>query len=505
MLFNSYTFIFLFLPLAWVGFYAVARVLGARAARVWLLLVSLGFYAWWNPVHLPLLLGSIVANHVWAERMARVGSRRVRWWMMMAGVSVNVGLLAWFKYADFVLRSTLGTLGYEVEATGIMIPLAISFFTFQQIAYIVDAYREPSPGRPLLDYAVFVSFFPQLVAGPIIHHREMMPQLATGTPYSARARNVAVGLTMFAMGLFKKVVIADELAQYPEAVFGAAAQGDAPSAVAAWIGTLGFTLQVYFDFSGYSDMALGLARMFGLRLPMNFDSPLKATTISELWRRWHITLSRFLRAYVYVPLGGSRAGMGRHHVNVVLTMLVCGIWHGAAWTFVAFGLLHGIYLIVQHHWSKRFRLRHDAPGWRRAFRCGWARVMTFMAFAFSLVLFRSSDFASAWLVFSAMVGIGDGGVSGGDAGAGIDVVKAGAWIGVAWAIAWTMPNVQEFLRREEPALDWTPSRTKWRFGSRHVAYPAWSPRVGWAVVVVGMTVWSVLNLDRVAIFVYWQF
>jgi len=505
MLFNSYTFIFLFLPLAWVGFYAIARMGGPKPARIWLLLASLVFYAWWNPIHLPLLLGSMVLNFWLAREIGRVSRSRVeRKALLIAGLVLNVGALAWFKYADFVLRSTLGTLGYEVEPTGIMIPLAISFFTFQQIAYIVDAYREPGEKRPFLDYCLFVSFFPQLVAGPIIHHNEILPQLGGREPYTPRWSNLSVGLTMFVMGLFKKVVIADEIAQWPDAIFGAAGRGEAPTTVEAWIGMIGFTMQVYYDFSGYSDMALGLGRMFGIRLPMNFDSPLKATGVSEFWRRWHMTLSRFLKAYVYVPLGGSRAGRARGYLNLVITMLVSGIWHGAAWTFVAFGLLHGIYLVVQQIWSRRFRLRPDAPQWRRTFRCAWARALTFLAFAFSLILFRSSNFDGAWLVLKGVLGWGAS--AGVGVGGGVnDQTRAIVWIGVAWVIAWTMPNVQEFMRKHEPALDWTPSRTKWRFWTRQLPYPAWRPNPLWAVPLVAMLVWSVLNLDRVAIFVYWQF
>jgi alginate O-acetyltransferase complex protein AlgI len=341
------------------------------------------------------------------------------------------------------------------------------------------------------------------VAGPIIHHDELMPQLATDEPYRARMSNLSVGMTMFILGLFKKVVIADEIAQWPDAIFGAAGRGEAPTTVEAWIGMIGFTMQVYFDFSGYSDMALGLGRMFGIRLPMNFDSPLKSTGVSEFWRRWHMTLSRFLKAYVYVPLGGSRAGRTRGHLNLLITMLVSGIWHGAAWTFVAFGLLHGIYLVVQQIWSRRFRLKPDAPQWRRTFRCAWARALTFLAFAFSLILFRSSDFGGAWLVLKGVVGAGARDGLGGAVSS--DQTRAIVWIGIAWAIAWTMPNVQEFMRKYGPALDWTPSRTKWRFWTRQVPYPAWRPNPLWAIPLVAMLVWSVLNLDRVAIFVYWQF
>ncbi len=504
MLFNSYTFIFLFLPLAWAGFYAMNGLAGRRAGRVWLLMASLVFYGWWNPIHLPLLLGSIGVNYLLARAVGderRSARRRKR--VLVWGVLANVGTLAWFKYMDFVLRSTLGTLGYEVEPTGIMIPLAISFFTFQQIAYIVDAYKEPGRQRPFMDYALFVTFFPQLVAGPIIHHDELMPQLATDGPYRARMSNLSVGMTMFILGLFKKVVIADEIAQYPDAIFGAAGQGQAPTTLAAWIAMIGFTMQVYFDFSGYSDMALGLARMFGLRLPMNFDSPLKATGISEFWRRWHMTLSRFLRQYVYLPLGGSRVGRARGYLNLVITMLVSGIWHGAAWTFVAFGLLHGVYLVVQQIWTRRFRLGPETPQWRRTFRCAWARALTFMAFAFSLILFRSSNFEAAWLVFKGVVGAGANEGSGGSAV--IDQTRAMGWIACAWAVAWMMPNTQEFMRRFSPSLDWTPSRTKWRFWKRQVAYPVWTPNPLWALPLVAMLVWSVLNLDRVAIFVYWQF
>ena len=261
------------------------------------------------------------------------------------GIGLNLGLLAWFKYANFLAASINNLAGTSLSFGDIVLPLAISFFTFQQIAFLVDAYRgladEPNIGR----YGLFVTFFPQLIAGPIVHHAEILPQYAQRDSIRLKADNLSIGLTIFAVGLFKKVVFADSMGAYADTVFQAAALGDTVSFVSAWAAAAAFSLEIYFDFSGYTDMAIGIARMFGVRLPLNFDSPYKSTSIIDFWRRWHITLSRFLRDYLYYPLGGNRNGTGRRYGNLMVVMLLGGLWHGAAWTFVFWGALHGLFRV----------------------------------------------------------------------------------------------------------------------------------------------------------------
>jgi len=345
VLFNSYAFLFVFLPATLLVFMAARRG-GPGLALGALTLASLGFYGWWDPRFLALLLGSAVANFAFGRAlMARPADARRPW--LVAGVVFNLGLLGWFKYAGF-LSANLAALGAPTPVLDIVLPVGISFFTFQQIAYLVDVSRGLSDRYGFRDYLLFVAFFPQLIAGPIVHHREMMPQLLTGR--GPRAEDFAIGATLFAAGLFKKVVLADSLAPFASPVFAAADAGLAVTTAEAWGAALAYALQLYFDFSGYSDMALGLARLFGVRLPINFDSPYQATSLIDFWRRWHMTLSRFLRDYLYIPLGGNRQGPARRWVNLMITMALGGLWHGAGWGFLIWGLIHGAGLAANHAW-----------------------------------------------------------------------------------------------------------------------------------------------------------
>ncbi|MFQ5488405.1 MAG: MBOAT family O-acyltransferase, partial [Gammaproteobacteria bacterium] len=338
MLFHSYGFIFLFLPLTLLGFFLLGRYGLLRWALAWLVLASLTFYGWWNVEYLFLLLASIVVNYLLGRALApsqrTTASARV---LLAIGIGLNLALLAYFKYAAFIVGNFNQLLGSDYRVHEIVLPLAISFFTFQQIAYLVDAYYGRAQEYSFLNYSLFVSFFPQLIAGPIVHHREMMPQFEGRRIFRFSYEDMDVGLLIFCIGLFKKVLLADGMAQFSEPVFAAAAGGLELSFFEAWGGALAYTLQIYFDFSAYSDMAIGLAWMFGIRLPLNFASPYKAINIIEFWRRWHMTLSRFLRDYLYIPLGGNRKGRERRHLNIMATMLLGGLWHGAAWTFVVWG------------------------------------------------------------------------------------------------------------------------------------------------------------------------
>ncbi|HYZ22243.1 MAG TPA: MBOAT family O-acyltransferase, partial [Rhodopila sp.] len=340
MLFHTQAFILGFLPVCLAGFFLAGRLLGADWALRWLLLASMIFYAWWNPAHLPLLVGSVLINYAIARQIRRSG--RPRAWLIV-GVALNLGLLGWFKYADFLLH----TLWPAAPVLGITLPLAISFFTFQQIMFLVDTAIAPDySDTKLLPYAAFVTFFPHLIAGPIVRPAEIIPQLANRTLARLSPANLTDGLLIFLLGLAKKLVLADMFGAFADTGFDAAAHGATLTFFEAWYATLSYALQIYFDFSGYSDMAMGLARMLNVRFPLNFDSPYHSANIAEFWRRWHITLGAFLRDYLYIPLGGNRCAPWRQAANLMATMLLAGLWHGAAWTFVLWGGLHGAYLII---------------------------------------------------------------------------------------------------------------------------------------------------------------
>lgn len=325
--------------------------------------------------------------------------------MLITGVSINLLLLGYFKYANFFVNNIneFFETGFHLE--NILLPLAISFFTFQQITYLVDSYKGKGKEYGFNNYCLFVTFFPQLIAGPIVHHREIMPQFENRDLYSLKTRNLSIGMTIFMLGLFKKVVLADSMAVPANEVFQAAENGVELTIFEAWVGALAYTFQLYFDFSGYSDMAIGLARMFGIILPINFYSPYKANNIIEFWRRWHITLSRFLRDYLYIPLGGNRKGELRRYSNLMLTMILGGLWHGAAWTFVWWGCLHGFYLCINHLWI-RVKAKICDQHLKAAFpaRCG-GRILTFAAVVIAWALFRAESREGIDTMYAAMFGL----------------------------------------------------------------------------------------------------
>ncbi len=399
MLFNSLEFLFGFLPLTVAGFFLCGRMGGLRLAMGWLVAASLFFYSWWNPPYVLLLFSSILVNFLLGRRLQARPSRP----LLAAGVAANLAVIGYYKYADFFLSSVGGLTGLDLEMEAIFLPLGISFFTFQQIAYLVDAHRGQVERGGFLDYALFVSFFPQLIAGPIVHHREMMPQFRRRGVLTPDSEAFALGLGILSIGLFKKVIIADGVARYATPVFDAAAGGYAPSFFEAWGGTLAYTFQLYFDFSGYSDMAIGLGLLFGIRLPLNFASPYKATSIIEFWSRWHMTLSRFLRDYLYIPLGGNRRGSLRRYLNLMITMLLGGLWHGAGWTFVAWGALHGGYLVVNHAW-RALRVRFGRPGPSGGVGRWAARLLTFLAVVVAWVPFRAESFEAAGRILAGLSG-----------------------------------------------------------------------------------------------------
>lgn len=412
MLYNSFPFLLGFLPLCLLLYFVFARM-GRYIGTVVLVVMSLAFYAWWDwggqieqwmhwsaaipaggadrRTHwdLPILLASILFNYAIGVSLRRGGKSRE---MLAIGVTGNLALLGYFKYANFVMWNLSAITGGPFTPWTIVLPLGISFFTFTQIAFLVDAWRGEAGELDFARYGLFVTFFPHLIAGPIVHHRELMPQFASEQARWWNARNVSLGIAFFSLGLFKKVAIADTLAPWANEVFGAAGPVDLGF---AWRGALAYTMQLYFDFSGYSDMAIGLGLMFNVRLPDNFDAPYRAVSIADFWRRWHITLSRFLRDYLYIPLGGNRRGEPRRLFNLFVTMLLGGLWHGAGWTFVAWGGYHGVLLAINRFWITR----------RIPFPAITGRPLTFLAVVAGWVLFRADSISRAGSLLASMAGI----------------------------------------------------------------------------------------------------
>ena len=394
MLFNSFPFLLGFAPIV-IGVYFLLGKLDEKLwPKCWLIFSSLIFYAWWNPPYLLLLVTSISVNFLSGTLIHRGRKRRQIRRSRAAvffGVTFNLGVLAVFKYYNFFIETIQPIIGSELILHTLILPLGISFFTFQQITYLVDLYQEKIQIHSILDFSLFVSFFPQLIAGPIVHHSEMMPQFRRRETFSFHANNLILGSSFFTLGLFKKTVLADHLALLANPVFSID-----PSAVLtfmeAWIGVCAYAFQIYFDFSGYSDMAIGLGLIFGIRLPANFESPYRAASIIDFWRRWHMTLSRFLRDYVYIPLGGNRRGKARRYLNLMLTMLLGGLWHGAAWAFVVWGVLHGLYLCLNHAWlgiRNRYNIINTIP----TFFTTWAgRLLTFAGVCIAWTFFRTEEF-----------------------------------------------------------------------------------------------------------------
>ena len=404
MLFNSFEFIFLFLPITLFIFLFLGRRNNHQVAISWLVLSSLFFYAWWNPAYLGLILFSMLFNYAFGTMLSNGEKPKFRRYLLWIGVLTNLGSLGYFKYANFFIEQLNWASNSNFHLEKIFLPLAISFFTFQQIAFLVDSYRHETKELNFLQYCLFVTFFPQLIAGPIVHHKEMMPQFASNQIYKINYELLAIGLIIFTIGLFKKVIIADGVAIYATPIFVEAEAEIALTFFSAWGGALAYTLQLYYDFSGYSDMAIGIAFMFGIKLPINFNSPYKSQSIIEFWRRWHITLSRFLRDYLYITLGGSRKGNVRKYVNLFLTMLLGGIWHGAGWTFIIWGMLHGLYLMINHAWRKlRFDIL-DLPSSVGVIESFLAKALTLLAVIIGWVYFRADTVSGANHMLYSMAG-----------------------------------------------------------------------------------------------------
>lgn len=536
MLFNSVTFLFYFLPTVFGGFLILAYFKLQRAAGLWLTLASLVFYGWWNPQYVPLLLGSMAFNYWLGGVLMRRRSRA----FLFAGIAANVALLGYFKYTGFVIQTAADVAGASWAMPQILLPLAISFFTFQQIAYLVDANDGEVTEHGFLNYCLFITFFPHLIAGPITHHREMLPQFSNADRFRPRWDLVAVGMTLFFIGLFKKVLVADPFGTYARPIFEQARIGGVQF-LEAWTGALSYTLQIYFDFSGYTDMAIGLGLLFGISLPPNFNSPYKARNIIDFWNRWHMTLTRFLTAYIYNPIvvamtrrratkGLPLPRRGRMSPETfvalvafptIFTMFISGVWHGAGWQFVAFGLLHGVYLIVAHAW-RQWKVHQGIPlESANPLNIAASVGLTFLCVMVALVFFRAHNIAAALDILSGMAGLNGAalpqrlqtmpllgalaegvGASFGDI-TGLTPSHA-VRIVLFLIVVWAFPNSIQWLRNFPTALNLRPPAS-WL--ERYSSLFRWRPSIPTGVAMGAVSVVVMLYATSVAPteFLYFQF
>jgi len=459
------------------------------------------FYCAWKPIYLSLLVTSVVANFLLGLGM---DDRRYRRVVGTFGVALNLIVLCYFKYTGFIFDAVGAVSGTPLPLFSIILPLGISFFTFQQIAYLVDVMRGAKIERDIVSYALFVCFFPHLIAGPLVHHAEMIPQFKRSR-IGRSAVLSARGLAIFAAGLLKKVFIADNMAQFASPVFAHVDAGGGVTTTWAWLATLAYTLQIYFDFSGYSDMAIGLALSFGIRLPINFRSPYQATSIVEFWRRWHITLSRFLRDYLYIPLGGNQLGKQRRYINLMATMVLGGLWHGAGANFLIWGGLHGFYISVNHLWHdwRIGKHRAAAPGFSEK-ALSWA--ITLFAVVVAWVFFRAKTMAGAWRMLISLFGYDDAGSTYEPSGilrvmdlpilVGPErfLVIGGCAVALAFSIAVFLPNVSQIFGYRE-----------YRRSPEHYVLVRWRPNAAWAFLTALALSISLFGMWQRLEFLYFQF
>ncbi len=543
MLFNSYVFIFGFFPVSLIGFYLLARFFGPSPAKLWLGLVSVVFYGWWNPAFVALLLCSVGGNFLISRFICRhADNTRLQTRFLWLGIGLNLLPLIFFKYffAMVMFSHKVGLLPFDLS--NMILPLGISFFTFTQIGYLVDCQQGLVKESRFIDYLLFVTFFPHLIAGPILHNREIMPQFADEKTYRFNPQNLSVGLTLFVMGLFKKVILADNIAPCADAGFahvGSLTQIDAVTTVMA------YSMQLYFDFSGYSDMAIGLAAMFGVRFPLNFNSPYKARSIIDFWARWHMTLTRYLTLLVYNPVSlwmtrrriargvpANKKAMATFggFVSMIafpifLTMLVSGIWHGAGFQFIVFGLLHAIYLTINHAW-KIFRPKAaDKTGVADFVDGVWKVALTYLAVVLAQIFFRASSVHDAVTIIKAVAGAHGSGLPlvvhfGMTAHnpvlnllARLHIVSEGPiytyglvtkilvinlmLIGLAYLIVWATPNAAQILGAYSPALQ-NPEKMKY-------GWLSWRPNLVWAAIIAVLFFYAYTQLGHPSRFLYFQF
>jgi D-alanyl-lipoteichoic acid acyltransferase DltB (MBOAT superfamily) len=519
LLFHSPVFVFLFLPVCLAGFYGLGR-LDRRAAGLWLVLCSLTFYGWWDPSSVPLLAATVLFNYAFGRMIARTAKRpQLQSTLLGIGVAADLALLGYCKYLAPLLQD-LGALHWIAAGTTVdaPLPLGVSFFTITQIMYLIDCQQRAASERRLLDFALFGTFFPNLISGPIVHRHEVMPQFTAPETYRLKAENLSVGMTIFVLGLGKKALLADPIAPYADAGFR---QPDTLQLFGAWGACLAFALQLYFDFSGYSDMAIGLARMFGIRLPLNFASPYKAASIIDYWQRWNMTLTRFFTLYLYNPLAlriarrraarniatGRNAAPGAFMTTVAfptfVTMSAIGIWHGAGLQFLCFGLLHAAYITANHIWrsfgSKRRNNKTARSGLTGQVRRGAAVLATFLAVVVAQAFFRAASTDAAIDMVAALFGLHGLSWPGWELPMTATRTSIAGWpqIALLLGIVWAFPNTQEIMANYEPALD-PVQASAW-------SWLAWRPSWPWAIVIGLIFIFSIEGISRSRSFLYFQF
>lgn len=517
MLFNSYSFLFLFLPLTVIGYYGLIAMGLRRRVLAYLVVASLVFYSVWNPAYTLLLIASMLGNYLCGLAMERHQGKPSQKSTLAIGIVLNLLVLGWFKYVNFFVDNINIVAGTGWTLERILLPLAISFYTIQQIAYLVDVSRGEVRSGGLARYATFVIFFPQLIAGPIVHYKEMMPQFFGRRLGRFGSSSITIGLTIFSIGLFKKAVIADSAALYATPIFTAAHAGEDIGLLAAWTAAITYTIQLYFDFSGYSDMAVGLARLFGVRLPPNFHSPLRATSIIEYWRRWHITLQHFIVSYMYQPLAlrltrwsaERRLGKWSDFICTVALptfgiFVVVGFWHGAAWTFVVFGAMHGAYLGINEFWRRRWRKQRRKTGGPGPWATGGYRLVTLIAVALANVVFRAPDLASAVRIWTGMFRFDLIEEIGQllPTNAAELVTKPFAFTLICVFVIACLPNTQQLMSRYGPVYDWA----KWKSAAPPMISLSWRPTLPWALAMTLITFFAIAFVSRgQSEFIYFNF
>lgn len=544
MLFNSYEFIFAFLPLTVAIFFFLSRFDSQKHSLWFLMAASLFFYGWWNPAYLILITTSLIVNFTLGTLIQKNNNaKRSQWILLLIGMIFNVGLLSYYKYGAFLVNIFNDIFNGDVSWTNAILPLAISFFTFQQIAFLVDCTSGRIKQANFLNYTLFVTFFPQLIAGPIVHHREMMPQF-NKIQLSDNRKNLTIGLTIFAFGLFKKVILADSISEYVSPIYAEAAVGDI-TFIQTWIAGVGFTLQIYFDFSGYSDMALGAARMFGIILPMNFNSPLKATNIIDFWARWHMTLTRFLTAYIFTPLAikatrkiaqkklekksvhKTSVFLSTLAIPTIVTMFASGIWHGAGYQFIVWGTLHGCYLVINQIWRKILPVFVSDKNRYEKIAKPAGLVITLFLVCFTMLFFRADNLDTGYRMAITMLGFNGISLPEGifvqlgalkevllslgvtiDSTAGSKIVFGSLLCFSLLFIALFFPNSLDIMRNYKPALGYSEVKSgvfDLILSNRIVNIMILKINSVWGAIIGVLLAVAIMSMQQASEFLYWQF
>ncbi len=486
MLFNSYIFLLLFLPLVIVGYFLLNHFKLYRPAMIFLLCMSLWFYGYFNTYYLFIMITSILVNYVAYKLIDKHRDRKIiKRTIATAAIIINIAALFYFKYYDFFIENINALFKTDFTLLHIVLPLGISFFTFQQLSFVIDSYKGEVPKYNIIDYACFVTFFPQLVAGPIVTHDELVPQFEDTSKKTFNWDNFSKGLFAFTLGLSKKVLIADMMGNAVNWGFVNISELDSINAL---IVTLCYTFQIYFDFSGYSDMAIGMGKMMNIDLPLNFNSPYKALTINDFWNRWHMTLTRFFTKYIYIPLGGNRKGVFRTYVNIMIIYLISGIWHGANWTFIFWGICHGFFCVISRHNKARLEKLHPALSW----------IITFTFVNLMWIFFRAESMGDAISILST---IAEGDITG-----GIHPELVSSFLSAEWnflAIVFTVVKEYEHLI----LIGYIILLLIAVLGAKnvHERTQALKPKVSSAILVAILLTLCIMSFSGVSTFLYFNF